>query len=112
MSARLLKCRLAKNGPLCAVKIWRGFPIDPVTLEELTERPEMWRCAVNGVDTPIDDVAIQIEGSDPVVKGDVIDQATYDFMVADAQWCAAHASHLPEAKPRESVDLHRLPPVF
>jgi hypothetical protein len=39
--------RLVRGGPPCALRIWFGLPLDPVTGEELDRAP-VWLARVNG----------------------------------------------------------------
>ena len=40
-----------------------------------------------------------------------ITEAEYRYLVADAEWCRTNAPDAPEARPRQAVDLHTLPPI-
>lgn len=114
MSApRYFRLRLVKGGPLAGVKIWRGHPVDPVTGETLTERPALWRAAVNGTDEPIEQVAPWFQdGIGDEMRGTEITEKDYRFYAADHAWAKEHAPDDPAAKPREKVDLNRLPTLF
>jgi len=39
--------RLVRHGPPCALRVWFGLPLDPVTGEELDRAP-VWLARVNG----------------------------------------------------------------
>lgn len=103
-TAGLYKMRLVKGGPWCPVRLWRGFGADPVT-GEILERCWMWRAEINGRENDIDRAW-------PWCAGHRIPQSEYDYLLAVHGHAAKYAPHLPEARPREKIDLHRLPPVW
>ena len=41
-----------------------------------------------------------------------IEQAEYEFLVADHGWARSHAQDLPEANPRQAVNLNTMKPLF
>ena len=41
-----------------------------------------------------------------------ISRAQYDFMLADAIWCEAHAASDPKANPNRAADLNLAKPIF
>lgn len=109
---RFYRMRLVKAGPLCGIKIWYGPPVDPADGLPMWERPYMHRCAVNGVDTPIDDVAPWIaDGTGDTTRGDEIDEAEYLYFVEQRLWAVTHAPDDPAAKPRSRVDLNKMPAI-
>ena len=105
--------RMVKDGPLVAVMIWHGCPVDPVTGELLTERPALWRCKINGQDDAISTVLIEMDGLTglPVLKAEPIEELEYDYLVKSHQWAAKYAPDAPEANPRKRIDLNALPPL-
>lgn len=112
MTARYFKLALVKRGPMCGVKVWRGFPVDPDTGEILTERPILWRCEVNGTPEPIEDVAPWIaDGTGEVMRGAEINETEYQFFVKNHQWAVRYAPDDPAAAPRKAVDMNSLPPI-
>lgn len=107
------RVRLVKGAPWSAVKLWKGFSIDPDTLELLTERPFIWRAILNGEHVDVYDVVIEFDGITqmPVVKGEQVNEAEYEFLLGDHLWAKAHAPDEPAAKPRERVDMNSIPPI-
>jgi hypothetical protein len=47
-TAGCYRIRLAKGGPFVGLRIWLGHALDPVTGEEMSERPMLWQCRLNG----------------------------------------------------------------
>lgn len=103
---------MVRGGPSVPCKIWYGCPLDPDTQEPLDRSPR-WHCEAGGVllDDPFR-VIILIGDQPPIVKGERIDEAEYQFLLADAAWCKQHDPEAPEAQPRKRVDLNKLPPIF
>lgn len=100
------RVQLAKGSAFSGVKIWKDFPIDPVTGELLTERSYMWRAELNGEGVPIAEVMIEMDGITdmPVVKGTYVDEVEYIRLSSTVKWAQQHAPDAPEAKPREKID--------
>ena len=96
--------RLVKDGPWVAVKVWKGFPIDPVTGEMLFERPQMWRGLLNGDDVDIWDVW-------PECSGGKISEEEYVFILTRHLWAKVHDPTAPEANPRKPIDRNKMPAI-
>jgi hypothetical protein len=97
--------RLTKGGVWCAVKIWHGFPLDPVTGELLVERSPIWRAMLNGEHV---DVWTQW----PDCSGEPITEDEYMFLLKDHLWSVDNAPDSPQANPRAKIDLHKIRPIF
>jgi hypothetical protein len=55
-TAGCYRIRLTKGGPFVALRIWHGQSLDPVTGEEMIERPLFWQCRLNGTQfVPVED---------------------------------------------------------
>ncbi len=112
MTPLYYKIRMVKNGPLVACKVWYGNPSDPDTGEEMDRAPR-WQCWVNGA--LIEDafrVVMLIDDQPPIVKGEEIDELTYNHMLAVKDWAVQYAPNEPEATPRKAIDLGKIPPIF
>lgn len=109
------RVQLVKRGPYVPLKLWYSEPIDPLTGQRL-ERPAMWRAVRNGREVPIWDVIIEFDGqrfrNPPAVYGDPITKEEYEYYDSLNKWAREHAPDTPEAKPRDPIDLNRLPPIF
>jgi len=46
------------------------------------------------------------------VYGTPIPEAEYRYLMANADWARAYAPHLPAARPNETIDLNKTPPIF
>ncbi len=100
---------------MCGVKIWRGYPHDPLTGELLTERSFMWRAEISGEGVSWEDVIITFEANNddlPIVKGEPIDEAEYRFYCESAKWAKAHKPDAPEANPRKPINHLKTAPIF
>lgn len=105
---KLYAVHLVKNGPRCPVKVWYGFPTDPDTGETLDRSPR-WHVILNG-EFVEPTLILMLVGNVGYVKGKEIDQAEYDYMLRVREW--ALQNDAPEAKPREAIDLKKLPTIF
>ncbi len=103
-TAGLYRMRLVKGGPWCAVRIWNGFGNDPVT-GEILERCWIWRAEINGREVVIDRAW-------PWCAGHPITQPELEYLLAMHRHATKHAPHMPEANPREKIDLHKMPTLF
>lgn len=106
--AGFYRTKLVKGGPWVPVRIWYGPPLDPETGEELDRSPR-WQALVNGeeVDGPNEVEWVWVWCSN---KG--ITEAEYRYMLAKKEHAEKFAPELPEASPREKIDLNKLPPLF
>jgi hypothetical protein len=96
--------RLVKGGPWVEVEIWRGFGADPLTGEAL-ERGWEWRATQAGESVPIWEVW-------PYCAGEPIEKAEFEYLRATRLYAAAHDRSLPEARPRERIDIRNMPAVL
>ncbi len=112
MSPQFYRMRLVKDGPAVGVRIWHGGSLDPITGEEL-ERPHFWRCAVNGMQVPINEIIPWWgdAGSHDHVPGEPITADLYAYYAKDHAWAKAYAPTDPAANPRKKVDMTQLPPI-
>ncbi len=113
MSAKFYKIRLAKGAPYSALKIWRGFPINPDDGSLMMDRPILWRAFLNGEDVPVEDHAIEFDQitTEPVIKGELISEDDYLLLMKTNLWAKEHKPDAPEANPRKAIDLNSLPPI-
>lgn len=111
---RYWRVKLAAGAPWSPLRIWTGYPVDPVTSETLTERPCLWRACLNGTDVDISEVVIEFDGQsgDPVVKGEQVDAAEYQYLLERHIWARRYDPTDIAANPRKKIDLHALPPLF
>jgi len=105
--------RLAKNGPRCGLKVLYGVPNDPVTGEPLDRSPR-WQCWLNDESVEPWSVIMELDGvtQQPVINGELIDEAEYKYLCDVSQWASAHAPDSPEANPRRPIDLAAMKPIF
>ena len=110
------KKRLVKDGPYVGVKLWVGYPTDPLTLEVLTERSYCWRAEINGEGCCWTEC---IETFDPMTKQPImwgasvpIDEAEYKFFVESAKWAEKYDPDAPEANVRKKIDHLKTAPLF
>ena len=104
------KLRVVKGGPFVGAEIRHGPGRDPETGEEL-DRSWLWEALIGGKH-------IRPPAADPVnagvfriwESGVEIAEAEYRFLIADAEWCAAHAPDEPAARPADPVKIADLPP--
>lgn len=101
--AGFYKVRLARGAVWSPLRIWFGPPHDPLTGEELDRSPR-WQALCRGEE-------IDVWRVWPYAGRFPIDAATYAYMMDLAEW-AKSAPDAPEHKPRERVDLNRLPGIF
>ncbi len=105
------RAQLVKDGPMVGVKIWRGFPTDPVTREVL-ERAWKLRAEVNGVEVDVASIAPWLaDGTGSTIPGEPIAEAAYEFYCQDRAWAKTYAPTDPAANPRKKVDMSSMPPI-
>lgn len=110
--ARFWRAQLTRGGPAVGVKIWHDFPRDPLTDQLLTERPAIWRCAINGVDVPIEEVAPQfVDGTGDTIRGTPCTAEDYELLASQAEWDRNYDPKAPAARPREKVNLNTMKPI-
>lgn len=107
---RLYAITLVKGGPRCALKVWHDAPADPVT-GELLDRAPRWQALLHGEEVDPFAVIIEIDTvtGQAIVKGEEIDQAEYDHLLAVRKWALEHNTDAPEASPREKINLNKMP---
>lgn len=93
--AGFYRSRLVKKGPLVAIKVWWGQPLDENG--EIMERHMRWQALADG--RPIDLSKVW-----PWCANQPIEEWEYDLMLATARWAKAHAPDRPEASPHEPVN--------
>lgn len=108
------KMRLVRGAAYSAVCVWKSCPTDPDTGETLYERPATWRCKINGQDDAVEAAMIEFDGTTnlPVIKGEPCDEAEYTFILKDHLYHKQYFPDAPQAKPRERIDLNRIPTLF
>lgn len=100
------KMRLVKGAAYSAVCVWKSCPTDPDTGEMLYERPETWRCKINGQDDAIEAVMIEFDGTTnlPVIKGEPCDEIEYRRILKTHTMAVEQNLPWPEAKPRVAIN--------
>ena len=96
------RVRLRSGAPWSAIRIWLGFPTDPETGEEMTERPYNWRCELNG--SPVD-----LHSYWPGCAREPLSREEHDRIVA------LNRDMNPESPffdPLRKIDLNSAPPPF
>jgi hypothetical protein len=94
------RVRLTRGAPDSAVRIWLGFPRDPETGEEMTERPYSWQATLNGAPVPLDRCW-------PGCARDPISRDEHDRLVERNRTMDPES---PFYDPRRRVDLSTAPP--
>lgn len=96
--------RFVRGGPLVAVKLWHGPPLDPTIFNpadpdthEPMDRMPRWNALANGEIVDLDRVW-------PQCVGDEIDQAEYEFLTARTQWAKRNDAFDPLAAPRRRTN--------
>lgn len=84
---------------------------DPVTGQPL-DRSYWWAALIDGLPVGEPSPAPGTEVMSIWHYGEPISAEEYTFMVADAEWCRAHAPAEPRANPRQRVDLRSMPVPF
>lgn len=104
-----------KGGPKRALAVWHGVPTDPDTGADLDRAPR-WQATLDG--QPVEDldrVAINYDHYNPAlgitINGKEIDQQEHDYIVKLRAWAVTYAPGLPEAKPRQKIDVSKMPPI-
>lgn len=100
----LYRWRAVRGGPLVAAAIEYAPPRDPET-GEMLDRSWFWQALVNG--QPVGDPDVVPSAAVWAIheSGEVIDQETYDLLVAQADWDRQHNPAAPMANPRKKIDL-------
>lgn len=101
--AGFYRIRLVRGGPLCAAMLWQGFGFDPDGGEP--RGMWTWRAMVNCAEVHLDRVW-------PYCADKGCTEAEYDYLLAVHGHAKRWTPDMPEAKPREKVDLHRTPALF
>lgn len=102
--AGFYRTKLVRGGPWVPVRIWYGPSRDPETGEELDRSP-YWQAECNGKEADALELWTWVAGRE-------IPEAEYLFMMAKKDYAEKFAPELPEASPREKIDLNKLPPIF
>jgi hypothetical protein len=94
--------RLVKGGVAVAARIWIEEDRDPETGELMAD--QKWMAEIDGAGA-FDCTAVPPRGWPwwPITK------AQYDYLVADAAWCRAHAPDDPKAQPLRPVSTTPAP---
>ena len=96
------RVRLRRGAPDSAVRIWLGNSIDPVTGEEMSERPLLWQAELNGQRVPLEQVW-------PGCAKAPIDRAEHDRIVERNRTLDDTS---PFYDPTRPIDIGRSAPVF
>jgi len=99
--------RQVRRGPEVALQVQHQPTPDPTTGEINWERPHIWTYTLGGKIVHED-----MARCPRIWIGREIDQAEYDFLLADRHWAAENAPHTPEAQPDQAGDLRKMEPVF
>lgn len=101
--AGFYRIRLVRGGPLCAARLWLGFGADPDGGDD--RGCFMWRAMINGKETDLDRVW-------PYCADKGCTEAEFLYLLAVHGHAVKWHPNMPEANPRQKIDLHSLPPVF
>lgn len=106
------RLRLVKGGPFVGARILYGPTPDPDDADNVMDRSPLWRGEVDGAlepnpsPQPTDAVWRIYE------RGERIDEATFRFLLAEADWCRSHRPDEPIADPRRPIDMMKTPTPF
>jgi len=100
----LYRVRLVKGGPWCPLRIWQGFPLDPVSREPL-ERGWLWRAELH-------EEEVDVWQFWPYCAGQPLERTEYDYLLAMYRHATEHEPALPAANPRQRIDHMTTPPPF
>jgi hypothetical protein len=112
--AGFYRTRMINSGLWVAVKIWFG---QPIIAGEVQDRSPRWCVEVNGITCKWDRTTccrVPLDPFDavwPFVAGDPITEGEYRFLLKRKGWAEEHAPDHPAAKPREPINLRKLPPM-
>ena len=98
------KMRLVKGGPWVPALVYRPCPL------EMHPETFQWIDRVYHLEAEIDGMAANVDRI--WTSGQRITAAEYLYMKADRVWVRQYAPHLPEARPEETMDINKLPPIF
>jgi hypothetical protein len=98
-----------KRGVWIPVHFWHGPTPDPDFPCNKMDRAPYWHCLKRG--KPILN-PLHIFELWAVCAGNKIDRAEYDYLLAQAEHADAYAPDSPYGKPRQTVDLNAIPPIF
>jgi hypothetical protein len=97
--------RMAKGAAEVPARIaWERTEHEPGDPSNLMDRSPILTARINGELVAVDEVWLR--------RGRAIDQAEYDFQLADVAWARQHAPSDPKANHRDPVDLTSAPPLF
>lgn len=102
--AGFYRMKMRSGGMLCAIKIWHGQPIDPVTLEEM-DRSLGWNAIVNGQ-------WVDIERVWPKCYRDKVSKGQYEAIVRKANWAKENAPQSALANPYRKNEPLKSPLLF
>lgn len=98
------ECRLVKDGPFVAARIWMHQPTDPETGDLIGD--EVLQCEIAGQHRDAAEAWSWLCARP-------IPESQFEFMTADAEWTRTYAPHEPKANPREAVNWLTVPtPTF
>ena len=97
--------RMRSGAALCALRIWYGAPLDPVTGEEL-DRSHGWNARLNEHEN------VDIERVWPGCAADRASLAKYDAIVLRAKWAREHAAGTALANPYRKASPLEEPLLF
>ncbi len=98
------KMRLVKGGPWVPALIYRPCPLElhPETFQWIDRWPHL-KAEIDGMPVSVDRIW---------TSGRIIPVAEYLYLTADRAWVRQYAPDLPEARPKEAIDIGTLPPIF
>lgn len=105
-TAGFYRVKLARGAVWSPVKLWFGPPLDPLTGEELDRSPR-WQALVRGFLWERDVLELWTW-----CAGQPIGESEYEYLLAIHRHASAHEPGMPEARPREQIDLNVMKPLF
>lgn len=99
------KMRLGRGAPFVAARIYRPCPIEFCLFSpfQALDRHYPLAAEIDGTPSTVDSVWLY---------GRPIPWREFEFLNHRGRWARAHAPDHPAARPREAVNLGKMPPVF
>lgn len=102
------RIRLVKGGPWVAARIEHRPSRDPLT-GELLDRSPLWRVTIAGEELPASPDPLRAGVFRVWHSGQPISESEYRYLTARREHAIRYEPDLPEAAPRERIDLLSMP---
>ena len=106
----LYRVRLTKLGAYVAARIEYGPSLNPDDGTPL-DRSWFWSADIDGESDPDPAPAPSERVMRVWLWGERIDRATFDYLLADAEWARRHKPDDPRAQPKRRGELGKMEPI-